>query len=858
MLKVTLRSFWEHKRRLVLTVISIVLGVSFMAATFVLGDTFNRFFDDLFSTGGEKVDAQVEGDVTLSDPFSGQDERAPLPESMVEQVAAVPGVRVAEPYVITIGFGTTNRVLGPDGKALGAAQGPPTLLESWRPHSQLSAYRVEDGRGPEADDEIALDLATFEDSGYELGDTVTVVTLDGNKDYTLVGTVRFGTAKSSGGALSAEFTLAEAQRLADLPGQVDQVVAGAEPGVSQEELAGAIREALPKDVHVLTGKQASDQLSSDVQSGFSIITTIIQVFAGIALLVGIFVITNTFSIIVQQRTRELALLRAVGAGRRQVLTSVLLEAILVGLIGAGLGLLVGVGLATASIAGFGADLGGIVLSGKTVGAALLIGLVVTLVSALAPAIRATRVPPLAALRDVAIDRSGASRARVALGVLITLAAAFLLSTIWTGDNTTDDIAPIIIGALLVLVAAVIVGPVLAGPSVLLGGKPLAKLSGITGRLAVENASRSPKRTSATAAALLIGVALVGLLSVFGASAKASIDKVVSRGFNGDFVVQAESSGFGPGIGGFSPAIAEQVVATEGVATVAPQALAGAHLVYPDGDEADEVITAMDPSTLTGTLEPTMAEGAVTDLTDDGVIVDVERAREHGISLGDKIHFVLSGGEQLDLRVAALSDEENLLGFFTMTRATYQANAKAPLDTFLYGTVDDGADVDVVVDRVDEAVAATPGLQVLDKEGFIGSIADQVSFFLNFITILLLLSIVIALIGVANTLSLSISERVRELGLLRAVGMDRVQLKRSIRWEAILIAMLGTTVGVALSVGLGWALMEGFASQGFTEFRVPVGSLVVLLVAGAGVGTLAAILPARRAAKLSILDAIATD
>ena len=858
MLKVTLRSFWEHKRRLALTIVSIVLGVSFMAATFVLGDTFNRFFDDLFSTGGEKVDAQVEGKVTLSDPFSGQDEHEPLPESMVDVVAAVPGVRVAEPYVITIGFGTTNRVLGPDGKALGAAQGPPTLLESWRPDSELSAYNIEDGRGPESDDEIALDLATFEDSGYELGDTVTVVTVDGNKEYTLVGTVRFGTAKSSGGALSAEFTLAESQRLSDIPGQVNQVVAGAEPGVSQEELARAIREALPEDVEVLTGEEASAQLSSDVQSGFSFFTIIIQVFAGIALLVGIFVITNTFSIIVQQRTRELALLRAVGAGRRQVLTSVLLEASLVGLIGAGLGLVVGVGLAAASIAGFGADLGGIVLSGQTVGAALLIGLVITVVSALAPAVRATRVPPLAALRDVAIDRSGASRVRIVIGVLIILLAAFLLSTIWTGDNTTDDIAPIIIGALLVLVAAVIVGPVLAGPSVLFGGKAVSTMSGITGRLAVENASRSPKRTSATAAALLIGVALVGLLSVFGASAKASIDKSVSQGFNGDFVVQAESSGFGPGMSGFSPSVADQVAATDGVATVAPQSLAGAHLVYPDGSEADEIITAMDPSTLTGILEPTMVEGDVTDLTDDGVLLDYERARDHGLAVGDQIHVVLSGGKELDLTVEALTDDENLLGYFTITRDTFQANAKAPLDTFLYGTVDEGADVDEVVDRVDEALEATPGLQVLDKEGFIGSIADQVSFFLNFITILLLLSIVIALIGVANTLSLSISERVRELGLLRAVGMNRVQLKRSIRWEAILISMLGTIIGVVLSVGLGWALMEGFASQGLTEFRVPVGSLVVLLIAGAVVGTLAAIFPARRAAKLPILDAIARE
>jgi putative ABC transport system permease protein len=383
------------------------------------------------------------------------------------------------------------------------------------------------------------------------------------------------------------------------------------------------------------------------------------------------------------------------------------------------------------------------------------------------------------------------------------------------------------------------------------------MSGITGRLAVENASRSPKRTSATAAALIIGVALVGLLSVFKASASASIDNTVSQGFNGDFVVNPDGGGFG-GFGGFSPTVADTVAAVPGVDVVAPQAFVGARLTFPDGSQTDIPLTAMDPSTLTGILEPTMVQGKVSDLTDDGMLVDVEEADTHHLKLGDTVKVTLGDGTELSFTVKGTTDDENLLGYYTITRSTYQANSSAPLDAFLFGTVDKGEDIDAVIDRIDKALADTPGLQVLDKEAFIGSIVDQVTFFLNFITILLLLSVVIALIGVANTLSLSISERVRELGLLRAVGMDRRQLKRSIRWEAVIIAMLGTGVGVVLSVGLGWALLQAFASQGFTEFRVPVGTLVFLLFAGAFVGTVAAILPSRRAAKLPILEAIATE
>jgi putative ABC transport system permease protein len=858
MLKVSLRGIWDHKRRLVLTIVSIVLGVSFMAGTFVLNDSFDRLFDDLFEVGNENIDAQVRGELLFSDSFGGGDQRELIPADTVDLVAAVDGVREAEPFVSAFGFGSANRVLGKDGDPIGPTQGPPTLLQSWIEGSTLTPYSVFEGRGPTADDEMALNVSAAEDGDLEIGDTVTVVTQLGNKDYELVGTVLFGTAKSSAGAISAEFTLAEAMRLAGTKGQIQQVVAGAEDGVSQEELTRRIQDALPGSLEAVTGEQAAAELSSDVQEGFQFFSVIILVFGVIALLVGIFVIYNTFSIIVHQRTRELALLRAVGASRRQILTAVVVEGVVVGLVGALLGLGVGILLAQGFISQVGDDFAsGVTITVPTAVRALLIGLVVTLLAAVLPAVRATRVLPLAAMRDVAVERTGASRIRIVIGILIWLLAAYLLAQGWIGDGTSRVQPPVFTGALLLVVAAITVGPVLAGPSVRIAGRGVATASGITGKLAVENAARSPKRTSATASALLIGVSLVALLLVFAASAKASIDKEISRGFSGDFVVMSDSGGFA-GFSGFSPTVASDVAEVPGVDKVMAQTFASAQLTYDDGETVQQFLTSIDVDNLDGVLEPRMEQGEVTDLDDDGILVDVELADGHDVEIGDSMHLLLVGGEELDLTVRGITDDEQVLGLFTITRDTYMASVPEPLDAFVYGTVEDGADLDAVLADIDQVAEKVPGVVAEDREGFIGSIADQITFIVNFISIMLLLSIVIALIGVANTLSLSISERVRELGLLRAVGMDRTQLKRSIRWEAVIMALLGTSIGVFLALVIGRAMMKALEPSGLSVFQVPVGSLVVLLVGGAVVGTVAAIFPARRAAKLPILDAIARE
>jgi putative ABC transport system permease protein len=863
MLRVTFRSFWAHKRRLVSTVIAIVLGVAFMAGTFVLTDTIDQVFDDLFATGSENVDVQVQGETLFEDSFGGGAQRALLDAALVDTVAAVDGVRVAEPYVLTIGFGSTNRVLDAEGEPVGASQGPPTLIESWRPGSELSPYRLAEGRGPEADDEVALNVAAAEDAEFELGDRVTVVSQFGPKEYTLVGTVLFGTAESSAGAISVELTLAEAQRLAGTDGRVNQVVAGAEEGISQEQLADAVRAAVPADVEVLTGTEAAAQLSSDVQEGFSFFQQALTIFGGIALLVGVFVISNTFSILVAQRTRELALLRAVGAGRGQVLRSVLVEAALVGLIAALLGLLGGVGLAKLVISALeasGGDLptSGIAVRPGTVVTALVIGLGVTLVAALVPAIRATRVPPLAALRDVAIDRSGASRIRIALGIVVLVLGAFNLSAAWTADGDTDAIPTVGLGALLLIVGVIVIGPVLAGPSVRALGSGLPRLKGITGKLATENAARSPKRTSATASALLIGVALVSFITVFAASATTSVEAEVDRGFSGDLVVQSEGGAFGPP-GGFPATVADSIRTVEGLDAVVAVGFGNGEITYPDGDTASQFITTVEPQDLGEVLEPRMADGSdMASLTDEGVIVDVTVAEDHDLQLGDRITITVPGGERAELAVQGFSDDLTLLGYFTITRAAYAAIVPELLDFQVYATFDDGVDAEAVLAEVETAIAAVPNLEVLDRDAFVGDLASQITSFVTVIYALLVLSIIIALIGIANTLSLSINERTRELGLLRAVGMGKAQLRSAIRWEAVLISVLGAALGIGLGLLVSIALVQSLEGFGLSRFALPVPSLVVIVLLAAALGTLASVLPARRASRLAILDAIATE
>ncbi len=860
MFRITLRSLWEHKRRLISTVVAIVLGVAFMSGTFVLADTLDKLFDDLFAQVNENVDAQVQGAELFDSQFGGSQRKA-LPEALIDTVASVEGVDNAAGYVQTLGFGTAGRILDADGERVGSTQGPPTLLESWIDDDNLNPYRISEGRPPEADDEIALNVAALDEGDFTLGDTVTVVSQLGATEYTLVGSITFGEAESSAGSISAEFTLAEAQRIAGTPGEVQAIVVDGAAELTQQEVTDRVALVVPADAEVITGEAAAEQDAQSVQEGFSFFRRLLQIFGVIALLVGIFIISNTFSILIAQRTQELALLRAIGAARRQVLVSVLFEAVVIGLIASILGLIGGILLATgvtAALNAIGADLPSdtLVIGSRTVLVAFTIGLAVTVVASVLPAIRATQVAPLAALQQVGIDRSGASRTRAVAGVVVLVAAGLLMAQAWRADGDTDILPVVGLGGVLAILGAIVIGPVLAGPTVRIVGAPLPRLLGVTGRLAIENAARSPKRTSATASALIIGVTLIGFITVFAQSAKTSISAEIER-TSADLVVQADSGGFGPP-SGFPSDVAATVAEVDGVDIVSALAFSPALFTYPDGDDATQFLSGIDPPTLDQLAEVSMSEGEITDLTDTGIVVDRRIADDNDLAIGNSVTVTGPTGKIATFRIEAISDDTVLIGFWAVNRTGIEQVVNDLLDVQVLTTLDAGADLEETRAAMEAAVADTPGLEVLDRDELVGDLAAQITSFLNIVYALLALSIVIAMIGIANTLSLSIHERTRELGLLRAVGMTRSQLRSAVRWEAVLISVLGTVVGLGLGMVISAALVKSLEGFGLSQFDVPVTQLVVLVCVAALLGILASVRPARRAARMNVLEAIAEE
>jgi putative ABC transport system permease protein len=862
MRRVTLRSVWAHKRRLLSTVLAVVLGVTFMTSTFIMSTTIDQSFDDLFSKVVDKVDALAQGPVLYSDLLNG-DERANLDQSLVAEIAKAPGVEAAEGHVSTDGSLSFNRVLGAGDEPIGNGQAS-TILENWLGTGALSPYHLTHGAAPARDDEAVLNIAAAEDGHLAVGDRFKIVTQSGPRTYTLVGTFALGAAKSQGGAISVGFTLAEAQRVAGLEDQVNEVWIQGADGIDQQQLADGVATAIRGQAEVITGTEAAAQLSKDTQDGssFKFLSLALTIFGAIALLVGIFVISNTFSILVAQRTKELALLRALGASRAQVLGSVLLEASLVGAAASVLGLLGGIGLSqgvTAGLRASGASLPNsrLVIEPDTIVIALAIGVAVTLLASLLPALRATRVPPLAALRDVAIDRSSLSRFRIGAGALALVVGAVNLSVAWRSAGDTSIILQVGIGGGLAVVGFLVIGPVLAGRTVRVLGSPLPRFRGVTGRLATENAARSPKRTSATASAVVVGVALVVFIQVFASSASKSVSTEVNRGFNADFVVNTKQTGLQIA-GGIPSSVAGTVSAVPGVDVVSPLGFGSIGIQYPDGKTATHFVTAIDPKAIGQVLTPRMEHGRVEDLDDDGAFVDKYVAQDHDIHLGDRIVVIAPGGATKALQVQGIGDDRNLLGLVTLTRASYQSISPQLVDIQVAGKVKPGEDVDTVIRRVQHALDGLPSVQVLDREGFIGSIVDQISSYITLIRGLLLLSIITALFGIANTLSLSINERTRELGLLRAVGMDRTDVRSAVRWEALLISVLGALVGISMGIVLSIALVKALGGYGLSSFAFPGGGLAVIFVATTALGTAAAILPARRAVSLSILDAIVTE
>jgi putative ABC transport system permease protein len=779
----------------------------------------------------------------------GIEQRGRVDASLLGTVSGVDGVDVAQPDIR--GYA---QLVDKDGDAVGDPEnGPPTLGGNWVDSEELNGFQISDGNPPSADDEVVIDKKSADDTGYRVGDTAQVLVKGGPQDVTIAGIAKFGDADSPGGASFVLFTLDTAQRLIAEPDKFESILVIAD-GISQTEIVRRIAPELPTGTEAVTGEEITKESQDEIKQGLSFFNTFMFVFAVIALLVGGFIIFNTFFITVAQRTRENALLRALGAKKRQVLVSVLLEALAVGVIasvvGIGAGILVA-GALKALLAAFGFEVpaGGIVLTANTVIISLVAGVGVTLVAAISPARRAGKVPPVAAMREVAVGSTGyGSKQRIVVGCALLAAGGAALGY---GLFGSPDSPILIVGAgvLLVFFGVATLGRTVALPLSRFIGWPLPRLLGIRGQLARENAMRNPRRTAATASALMIGVGLVAFISIFAASAKASFGTVIDRAFTGDFVITSPA---GLATGGLDPRLAASL---NELPEVDEAGAIRAGVAEIDGS-ATQLLAASDEAFDIVDVDP--VAGSPADLGAGTIAVFGDVAKDKNLSIGDRVPVVFKDTGRKELTVAMIYGESQPAGDWLLGTETYEANVDDQYDYQVFVRKADGVDTPTARDAIEQVADGYPGAKVLDQAGYENDQTMFIDQLLGLIYAMLLLAIFIALLGIGNTLALSIIERTRELGMMRAVGMTRSQLRSMIRWESVIIAIQGTLLGTVVGVLFGWALVTALSDEGIETFRLPVATLVVIVVLAVFAGVLAAVWPARRAAKLDVLRAVVTE
>jgi putative ABC transport system permease protein len=833
MFKLTLKELAAHKLRLLTTAFAVLLGVAFMAGTMVFTDTIGATYDSALAEANAGVDAYVRTPSAIDLAYGEPGPR--LDASLAQSVAAVDGV-----HDVALRINGYAQLVGTDGKPVGDVSKNPAFGTNWVDVDALNPYELASGHAPVADDEIVIDKASAEKAGYEAGDTATVLTKSEPRQFTIAGIATFGSADSPAGATAVLFTDNVATELLAEPGQADAIAATADPGVSQADLAAAVQAAVGDDVEVITGTALIAEDQASMGELLSEMGTIIKVFGFIAVLVGALIINNTFSITVAQRTRQMAMLRAIGASGRQVKRSVLLEAAAVGTVASAAGLVAGVGVASGlrqMMSAFGFDMpdGPTVIKTSAVVISFAVGLAVTVLSAWLPARRAAKIAPTAALRDVNLDRSAGSVRRAVTGSVLTAAGVAALIA-----GLRGEVALVGAGALATLAGVTVLGPVLARPIASLLGMPMP---GLTGEIATRNATRNPKRTARTASSLMIGVALVGFMTVFAASAKSSLAGSLETEFTGTHIVQG---GGYDNSSGLSPDLAEQLRTTPGVDAVSEARLTPAVV---DGATMEQFF-AFDGGTVDELFALGSVDGDVAGLGTDGLAVSAEYAEEHGWAIGTTVPVTFPAGETTLVVEAIYTSGTDWVGPMFADLDGLRANGGDELDFRVYVDGDEAA--------ITNVASAYPSADVLDKDAFLDVVSKEIDTILMMFYALLGLAVVIALLGIANTLALSVFERTREVGLLRAVGMGRRQVRSTIRRESIIIAVFGTVLGLGVGTFFGWALVQAMADQGIDTLTIPGRSLAVITIVAAIAGAAAAVMPARRAARLDVLEALATE
>ncbi len=833
MLKVTLANVRGHLVRLLLTGLAVMLGTAFVAGSFVLTDSIDDTFSAIFATS-DSTDAVVR---------LAEDTEVPGLELAVgDEIQEVDGVERVVPNLTG-----TAVMQGEDGTAVRSG-GAPSLGFAYDPEDPTVS--LVDGRGAESPDEVVVESGTLEMSGLAVGDETVVIVNGTPLDVTVVGEATVDTPTAGATIVMLEQGLATEQFAPT--GLVSGFTVSGDDGVEQQTLVDDIAPLLPDGTEVVTGAQQADETQEVLSQALGFVSTFLLVFAGVALFVGAFIIFNTFSMLVAQRTRELALLRAIGASRAQVTRSVLGESLLVGLVGSIAGLGVGIALAAGlqAVLGslFGLDLEGLPVNPRTVIATLLIGVVVTAVAAVLPARRASGIAPVAAMRDDQALPKSTVRVRAALGLGLAALGAVAMALVLTDTVTEQALAILGAGVAAVFIGVAVASPAVSKPVVWLVSAPFA--GGAVGRLAQRNGLRNPRRTAATASALMIGLALVGAASVLSSSASASVSDIVDDQFAGDLVI---SDGGQPTV---PVTVVEEVRDVDGVEAVLP-------LPFTPGqvDGEDGLVMSVDPQTLPGLIELTAVDGSLDELG-DGVWLNETEAEDRGVGVGDTVDVQVATGQTTAREVLAVFEDSQLLAAnVVVSDEVYAAATETPQETglqFLLIDVADDADLAAVQDDVTEVAAEYLTLSVLDADEFTSEQTAQINTVLGLLYALLGLSLVIATLGVVNTLALSVVERTREIGLLRAIGLTRGQLRRVVTIESVATTVFGALLGIALGLAFGIAFQRAIADDGLEVLAIPWLTVVVVLVGSAVVGVVAAVLPAWRATRIDTLRAITTE
>jgi putative ABC transport system permease protein len=856
LIRFSLRSLAGRKFRTALTMVAIVLGVAMISGTYVLTDTIDKAFSTIFDESYAGTDVVVSGqgaDISFQGDSSDD---PPVPAALLEQIRALPGVEAAMGGV----YDETNaKILTPEGKAVDT-QGAPSLgfgIDTAPAYSRFNPLNLLEGRWPASGREVVIDASTADKQDFAVGDTVEIATLKPRRPFELVGVARYGSVDTLGATTFAVFDVATAQELLEREGEFDAISVAGREGVTPQRLISEILPILPAGTKVRTGVEEAREQKDEISEFTKFIRYFLLAFAAIALFVGSFVIFNTLSITVAQRTREFATIRTLGGSRRQVLASVILEALVIGLLASVAGLFLGLLLADGLQALFRAlelelPLADTVFATRTVVVSLVVGVAVTLLAGLFPAIRATKVPPIAAVREGAtLPRSRLAPFGPYVALVVTALSLLLLGYAMFEDDvgTGDRLLAIAGGVLLLFLGVALLSSRLVRPLSRVVGAPASAIGGAAGKLARGNSVRNPGRTAATAAALMIGIALVSFVATLAQGMKESNRGAIEDQIAADFIVTSQD--------GYTPFVA---AAGDAVAT-APSAEVVTH-VRSDLAEIDGhggYLTGIDPARIAAGYTFDWVEGSdatLGELGEDGAIVDEGFAEEHGLAVGRSVRIRTGENTAATAVVRGVYKPPPfypLLGSVSITTGAFDALVSRPRNQYTFVNVP-GAPTEATKAELQDAAAGFPDAKVQTRQEWIDKEDAEFNQFLTLLYVLLALSVIVSLFGMVNTLVLSVFERTRELGMLRAVGMTRRQVRRMVRHESVITALIGAAIGVPLGIFLA-ALVTRALGEFDVRFSIPWGQLVVLAVVAVVVGIVAAIMPARRAAKLNPLEAL---